>query len=487
MKLGTLFGCLALGFSAIGHVTAGPGTESIPSPAKAEFERFLAAFNAGDREVFTAYVRGHASASFGEESAITRSLGMFKAWGGLDLIEVIDSDPHSVSGWVRARDADDVMRIEFEIEPQPPHRLKTFALPDGAPPPAYLPARTDAASAAAAWRIDAAKRAAADKFSGAILFLDDGKVLARDAFGHADRGRKIPNTVETRFRTASVTKMFTAVAVLRLVQDGRIDLDDPLGKHVPELANLPLGRGTVHQYLNHTAGAGDLDHRWSDHQRELRSHDDYLRVFASDPLIAEPGQGHAYSNLGYMMLGSLIERVTGKDYYRFVRKSVFAPARMTRTGTEPEDTLVEGRSRVYEKPLGTHDIVDATERLDYRPVSAAGVYTTVDDVARFFAALRGRRLLDAKHTGLMMTPTTAPHYGRTYAYGLQSREGPEGHWLGHDGVDRGMNAEAWFSPQNGRVLVVLSNFDVPAAEQVANHLKARLTSVRRLGVVRPDR
>jgi CubicO group peptidase (beta-lactamase class C family) len=106
------------------------------------------------------------------------------------------------------------------------------------------------------------------------------------------------------------------------------------------------------------------------------------------------------------------------------------------------------------------------------------VYTTVDDLARFFAALRDRRLLDAKHTGLMMTPNVDANYGRMYAYGLQSREGSEGHWLGHDGVDVGMNAEAWFSPESGRVLVVLSNFDVPAAEQVANHLKARLPANR---------
>jgi D-alanyl-D-alanine carboxypeptidase len=251
-------------------------------------ERFLEAFNAGDRDVIAAYARDHGSAQFARPDSIRRALGMHKAWGGLELLEAAESTPHSIRGWVRAKDADDVMRLVFEEEPDPPHRLKSFELPDEALPAIYLPMRVDTDIAVAEWRADTARRAAIDKFSGAIIFTDSGRVLAREAFGYADREKKIPNAVDTRFRTASVTKMFTAVAVLRLVQDGRIHLDDPLGKHVPELANRPLGRGTVHQYLNHTSGAGELDHRWSGHQRELRSHDDYLSVFARGMAGATP-------------------------------------------------------------------------------------------------------------------------------------------------------------------------------------------------------
>jgi D-alanyl-D-alanine carboxypeptidase len=463
-----------LGFP-VGAQPAGiPAPQFAPAPVTGEFARFLAAFNSGDRGILTAYAREYGSDEFNQPQSIRRTLGMYKAWGGLDVLEIDDASPHAIRAWVRAQDADDVMSLEFEVSPEPPYRLKTFRLPEASAPANYLPSRIDTATAATSWRADVARRAAADKFSGAILFAEGGRVFVRDAFGYADRERKIRNGVDTRFRTASVTKMFTAVAVLRLVQDGRIHLDDPLGRHVPELADQPLGRGTVHQYLNHTSGAGDLDHRWFEHQRELRTHDDYLAVFRKDALGTEPGTGYAYSNLGYMLLGTLIERVSDRSYYDVVHRTVFSRARMKRTGTEPEDVDVEGRSIVYERPLGTHEIVSAIDHLDYRPVAAAGVYTTIDDLARFFDALRKRELLDAKHTGLMMTPTARAHHGRSYAYGLQVREGADGTWLGHDGVDRGMNAEAWISPETGRVLIVLANLDLPAAEQVANRLKARL-------------
>jgi CubicO group peptidase (beta-lactamase class C family) len=269
--------------------------------------------------------------------------------------------------------------------------------------------------------------------------------------------------------------MFTAVTVLRLAQDRKISLDDPIGKHVREIANEPLGRGTVHQYLTHTAGAGELfDDRYFGHQRELRSHDDYLRVFGKDLLKTSPGHEFAYSNLGYMLLGSLIERVTGRSWDAAVKKAVFAPARMARTGTEPEDVAVEDRSIVYDRPLGVRDIVSAMDHIDYRPFAACGAYTTVDDLARFFDALRSHRLLNEKYTGLMLSPEGLSMDGSMYGYGVKVGDSSSGHWIGHDGADRGMNAEAWFSPKSGKVLVVLSNFDAPAAEKTKEFLLDRL-------------
>jgi D-alanyl-D-alanine carboxypeptidase len=445
------------------------------SPARAQLERFLAAYNAGDRETMTAYMRAYGSPPMQQDAPILQALEWHDEYGRFDLLEVTESDPLASYSAVRASNSGEVLGVSIHVDPEPPHRIQMLLIGGEDLPERYRTPRIPDAAAVDAWRIEAGRLAAADRFSGAIYFARDGQVLARAAFGFADRERRIPNSVETRFRTASVTKMFTAVAILRLVQDRKISLDDPLGKWVPELANEPLGLGTVHQYLTHTAGAGDLfDERYFGHQRELRTHDDYLRVFGRDLLKMPPGEEFAYSNLGYMLLGSLIERVTGRSYYEAVRQTVFKPARMTRTGTEPEDVAVDGRAIGYDRPLGTRDIVSAMDHIDYRPFAACGAYTTVDDLARFFAALRSRKLLNAKYTGLMLTPTVDTLRGATYGYGAKVRTGRDGRWIGHDGVDRGMTAEAWFSPDSGRVMIVLSNFGLPSAERVANHLEVRL-------------
>jgi CubicO group peptidase (beta-lactamase class C family) len=475
MTMSKKFASLLIGMLIANANSAELADSTEPSPVRAQLDRFLEAYNANDRDTFANFMRANGSVPMQQEPPIRLALIWFKVLGGFDAIEVVESSPFALTGFVRTRETLDVLNVTLSVEPEPPHRMVTVLFNGDELPERYRPRRLPEAAAAEAWRAEAARLAAIDKFSGSLLFAHGKNVLVRDAFGFADRERRIPNTVETRFRTASVTKMFTAVAVLRLVQDRKISLDDPIGKYVREIENEPLGRGTVHQYLTHTAGAGDLfDDRYIGHQRELRSHDDYLRVFGKDLLKNLPGQEFAYSNLGYMLLGSLIERVTGKSWDAVVKKTVFAPARMTRTGTEPEDVAVEGRAIVYDRPLGVRDIISAMDHIDYRPFAACGAYTTVDDLARFFDALRSHRLLNEKYTGLMLTPEGLGVDGSMYGYGLKVGDPSTGHWIGHDGSDRGMNAEAWVSPKTGHVLIVLSNFDAPAAEKTKEFLLDRL-------------
>jgi CubicO group peptidase (beta-lactamase class C family) len=465
---GLLLGMLLLRSGAI------EAQAQTPSPARAQLERFLEAYNANNRETMTAYMRAYGSAPMQEEMPILYALEWHEEFGRLDLIEVTESGPLELTGVMRARNTHEALGVGIEVDSEPPHRISMLLIGSDDIPERYRPQRIPDAAAADAWRVEADRLAVAGKFSGAIYYAHGGKVLAHAAFGFADRERKIPNTVATRFRTASVTKMFTAVAVLRLVQDRKISLDDPLGKWVPELANEPLGLGTVHQYLSHTAGAGDLfDSRYYGHKRDLRTHDDYLRVFGKDLLKMPPGQEFLYSNLGYMLLGTLIERVTGKSYDEAVRKFVFAPARMTRTGTEPEDVVIEGRAIGYDRPLGSRAIVSAMEHIHYRPLAAYGAYSTVEDLARFFAALRSHKLLNAKYTGLMLTPVVDGG-AALHGYGVMIHSRSAERWTGQEGTDHGAYAEALFSPETDRVVVVLSNFDRPAV-RVVPFLMARLS------------
>ena len=446
------------------------------SPVRAQFKRFMTAFNVGDRAALQQFAAREISPRFEDSPNFDEALYMHKQTGGFDVLELDETAPNILTGWLRAREAEAIMALTFEVEPEAPHRVVRFRGEWGAPPEKFRRPRLSELQTVRALHAEGVYRDMTARFSGAVLLARGGKVLLRDVFGFADRDLQIPNTIDTRFRTASVTKMFTAVAVLRLVQDGRIKLQDPVGRLLPGLARKPIARATIHQLLTHTSGAGDVfGPRYAEHQRELRTHADYVKMFGADPLRYEPGKGHEYSNLGFILLGAIIERVSGKSYYDYVQDVVFDPAGMTRTGSLPEEVEVEGRAIGYDRPPGTREWISAMPFIDYRGLAACGAYSTVEDMARFLEALRSNRLLSENYTRLMLEPQQKEWDGRHYGYGITIESYPKtGLWIGHNGNDHGMNAEAWFSPESGYTLIVLSNFDPPGATQLAQFTMARL-------------
>jgi D-alanyl-D-alanine carboxypeptidase len=295
----------------------------------------------------------------------------------------------------------------------------------------------------------------------------------------ANRQAGKENREDTRFRIASVTKMFTAVAVLRLAQEGRIRLEDPIGKYVPEIAGKPLARATIHQLLTHTSGAGDIfGPNYTLRHLELRTLADYVRMFGGDAPVAPPGKRYQYSNLGFLLLGRLVETASRRSYYDYVRDVVFAPANMSRTGFDAEDSGVE-RAVIYQRPAGSRLWIDARFSLDYRGTSAGQAYSTLDDLHRFVLALRNQRLLDGRHTQLMLGSRYEIWKGNDYGYGAMIQSYPwTGRWIGHANgpgePDSGMDAQLWFSPDTGYIVIALANIDPPAAQQMAEFATMRL-------------
>jgi D-alanyl-D-alanine carboxypeptidase len=453
-----------------------PGLTAASSPVRRQLLHFLAAFNTGDPAALQTFASIGISPRYEDAPRFEEALYMYKQTGGIDLLELTEPAPNKLKGWFRARDAEAIMAFSFGVESSAPHRVEDFRVEWKTPPAKFRRPRLPEAVAIRALYAEAVYREMTEKFSGAALVKRGDKVLLRKAYGLADRDLGIPNTVDTRFRTASVTKMFTAVAVLRLVQDRRIGLDDPIGQWLPAVSRKPIARATIHQLLTHTSGAGDVfGPRYTEHQRELRTHDDYVKMFGGDALLSEPGTRYEYSNLGYILLGAMIERVTRRSYYDYVQDVVFEPAGMTRTGSLPEDVAVEGRAIGYDQPPGTRERISAMPFIDYRGLAACGAYSTVDDLARFVSAVRTNRLLNGKYTRLLLEPKQQVMEGRSYAYGFTVEEHPgEGRWVGHNGNDHGMNAEVWFAPETDYVVIVLSNFDPPAATQLAHFATARL-------------
>jgi CubicO group peptidase (beta-lactamase class C family) len=332
-----------------------------------------------------------------------------------------------------------------------------------------------------ALRTRLATDAAADRFAGTVLLgrirNGAGTVLFSEAYGLADREKGTPNTLDTRFRIGSMNKMFTAVAILQLVQAGKIKLGDPLGKYLTDYPNQDVAsKVTIHHLLTHTGGTGDIfGPEYAARRLELRTLADYVALYGSRAPAFEPGSRWAYSNYGMLLLGVVIEKVSGRSYYDYVADHIYKPAAMTRSGSEPESTPVVGRSIGYTRMRGGGaEWAPNTTTLPWRGTSAGGGYSTVGDLMNFATALMGHRLLDAKHTELLIGGKAEISAGRMYAYGFEDRRGDNGGAVGHGGGAPGMNGELRIYPRSGYVVAVLANLDPPAASSVSSFIDQRL-------------
>jgi D-alanyl-D-alanine carboxypeptidase len=350
-------------------------------------------------------------------------------------------------------------------------RVELLATPRPASAVDLVLHRLTQADALAALADHAAERARADEFAGAVLVAHHGKVLLEDAWGRADRKAGVANTPATRFRIGSMNKMFTAVATLQLVEAHKLALDDPIGEHLSGYPNKEVAaRVTVRHLLTHTGGTGDIfGPEFDQHRRQLREHRDYLKLYGSRGLTQEPGSRFEYSNYGYLLLGALIEHVSGMSYYDYVDQHVFRPAGMRSTGSLPEAVDVPDRAVGYLRLSPTSAWEPNTYTLPWRGTAAGGGYSTVGDLLRFAQALGSGRLI-SKAT---LAEATRPHQ-QQYGYGFDVQGQGLLRSYGHGGGAPGMNGELRVFPELGYVVVSLSNLDPPAASELVEFFTLRM-------------
>lgn len=312
-----------------------------------------------------------------------------------------------------------------------------------------------------------------DQFSGAFLVARHDKVLLQQAHGFADRATETPNTLDTKFRYGSAGKMFTAVAVLQLVESGQLSLDGTVDTYLPGYPNRTVATTvTVRHLLTHTGGTGGLDNLEPDYAGDraaLRTHAEYLEAHSARAPLFPAGSEVDYSNYGFVLLGAIVENVTGRDYYDVLREKVFAPAGMHATGAEPESVAVPGRAVAYRAKAG--EWLDAAATLPWRGTAAGGGYTTVGDLLKFAQALQAGKLLSPA----MLAQATAPQMQEQwYGFGfITVGEGPLRRY-GHGGDADGMNADFRVFPESGWVLICLTNIDPPAAYRLGRWFEPRM-------------
>lgn len=291
-----------------------------------------------------------------------------------------------------------------------------------------------------------------EEFSGVAMLAKGGVPVFQHAYGMADREARRTNNPETAFNLGSINKVFTLTAIMQLAAAGKLDLDSTLVKYWPDYANQEVARKvTIRQLLRHTSGIGGnvFDAPAGGKRNDIRRLQDYLPLFVKEPMQFEPGTKKAYSNAGYLVLGLLVERLSGEDYYTYVRKHIFDPAGMTRTGSFAVDSLPPNTATGYTR--GDEDApVDApvhsnTSELPGRGSSAGGGYSTAPDLLKFLQALRSRRIPNGPPAG-----------------------------LGVAGGSGGVNAVVEGGLPGSYDLIVLANFDPPAAQRVARMVRSWL-------------
>lgn len=477
-------GCMA----AMSPGVAAPATLATPAPAPAaaaSAELFpatavgrlaadwFAAFNQGEAAMGR-FMEAHVSIEGRRRRSIDERLEIYRDMhaehGSLTPIERTESNDAQVTLVARSQYGGR-FSIGILAEPRPPVAfagVRIMDLPDteagvragGAAPagpretgPA-LPAMSEA-EVVSALRTALDSLVRADAFSGAVLLTRGDQVLLREGYGLAVRAARTPNRPDTRFNLGSINKIFTRTAIEQLAAAGKLAIGDTISRY---LADYPRDKGsriTIAQLLEHRAGTGDIFNARFEAMdvSRLRTTGDWMELIRDQPLEFEPGARQEYSNAGYVLLGAIIEQVSGLSYYDYVRQRIFEPAGMTSTASYARDAATPNRARPYSRRGGaSDDWQDVTESLPGRGSSAGGGYSTLDDMKRFGDALKSGRL------------------------GVPARPGNVGIAGGSPGVN------AMFEMLGDYTVVVLANLDPPAAERVSRGLRGWL---RRAGTGKP--
>lgn len=310
-------------------------------------------------------------------------------------------------------------------------------------------------------------------FSGAVLVADKGEVIYQEAFGLANREWNIPNTTDTKFRLASVSKQFCSTLVMQLVQEGVLKLDDTITDHLPYYRKDTGARITLHHLMAHQSGIKDFtasfDYRGSV-SRLPSGKDEFIKEHCSGDLQNDPGTIYSYCNAGYIILGRIIEKATRKSFERNLKERIFDPLGMKNSGYDRNRYVLEKRASGYKRGPFGYDNADYMD-MDSSPGASGSLYSTVEDMFLWDRALYTDKLLDKKHRDLMFKPNREvaevkaaggrPHSRYGYGWQIYTRTHPvtkrRTKVINHGGAINGFRAMENRLVEDDAFVIVLCN------------------------------
>jgi CubicO group peptidase (beta-lactamase class C family) len=454
------------------------------TPVGKQVKRYLEVLASGDKAQLKKFVEENFAESFLKDIPLEQHLqvnaGFAEQAGGVTPRKIVSSSPTQITLLGVAKKGSAPYRVNVVVEATPPHKITGIGFRRQLPsesveaPPAPEGDLTQAQFAA--WTQEYVDRLVkADAFSGAVLLAHRDRVLFSKAAGLASRAWNQPNRTDTRFNLGSMNKMFTSVAIAQMVEKGKVALDDPIVKHLPDYPNSDAAQKvTVRHLLSHTSGLADYfnDKFMKASRDRFRKIEDYFPLFAEETLQFEPGTRFRYSNAGFMVLGAIVQKASGMDYFDYVRKHVYQPAGMTGSDCFELDTDVPNLAVGYTRGPGGQ-VKNNLFLHVMKGGPAGGGYSTVEDLHRFAVALRDGKLIRAETLEQWTTPGEK---NLRYAFGFQVDQVDQAKLIGHSGGFPGINSVLTVDLQNGYVIAVMSNSDngASALEQKLKQLLPRV-------------
>lgn len=465
--------------------TEAQATVSLPdTPVGKLLAGWLSAFNSGNRDTLREFIAANfappPNSTLPVEGITNRQFGMFMGSQGFVLRAVSAATADRISVVVETKRSGYWMQIGMGVTAEAPHRILGMSFRNIAAPAELLP-HTKLSESEIRKRIDSliSKLVESDEFSGVILVAKDDKTIYARASGMANRACNIPNRIDTRFNIGSIGKMFTAVAIAQLVEQGKLSYTDTLAKVLPDYPNKELAeKVTVHHLLSHTSGitnpSTDSDDKLVATLRQrFRTVKEYLPTTPTDTLKFEPGAQLEYSNYGYMLLGAIIESVSGQDYYDYIREHIYKPAGMNHSDSYELDTDPPNLATGYmDAPGGMR-----RSNIFFMPIKGipSGLgYATAEDMVRFANALRNHKLLSAASLATVWTGVRDYEPNGKYGYGCIVTQYNGTRIVGHGGGWFGITDKFDLYPDLGYTVVILNNID-SAPNPLAYKLREWLT------------
>lgn len=375
---------------------------------------------------------------------------------GITIQSVRQTKPNEVSVTVKSNLTGQESEIILQVEEQPPFKIVSIGLRPPAPSARKLSEKEMVEDLDGYLK----KLAGADVFSGAVLLARGDRVLLEKAFGEANKDFKAPNNVNTKFNLGSMNKMFTSVAITQLVEAGKLSFDDSLGKFLPDFPDKEAAEKIkIKHLLSHTSGLGNYFNRtfMEGSRARFRTVDDFLALTKDEKMQFEPGTKWQYSNTGMLVLGKVIEKVSGQNYFDYIRENIYKKAGMTNSDSYDLDTVNPNLAVGYEKDYTDQGIVFRNNIFMHviKGGPAGGGYSTVGDLLKFARALQSGKLVGKEYVKLLTSPKpelNSPDYG--YGFIIGKNPGT----FGHSGGFPGISSELIMFADSDYVAVVLSNY-----------------------------
>lgn len=431
------------------------------------------------------YIQNQYTPAFRDAFPAATHIGIFQVTqsmlGKVKVVDITKSSDSEITVVLESEKGDAWLNLVLQVEPDDPHRVASMGLMPGARPENRKTEDENKTESTGKSGYEAQekvlfsnleelhqyllKKTEENEFSGTVLIAKDGNPIFQKAYGYASKRFEVPNKLDTKFNLGSINKSFTAVAVLQLVEKGKIEIDDPIGKYLNYFPQDIAEKVTIRHLLNMRSGWGDYwgNKYYLSHRNDLRVLSDFMEFIKDIPLDFEPGTNFQHCNTGFEVAGAIIEKISGMDYFDYIKKNIYEPLEMTNSGSYNRDSPVKNLAVGYTN-MNSNDLIgkkyqwENTYMLSPRGTPAGGGYSTVEDMLKYDQALRNNKLIGKDYMNFMNSRFEG-NIGDPFTPYRTSRSA---------GGAPGMSTLLARDLIKGYTIIVLSNFDFPAAMGVGD-------------------